>query len=160
MHFFFYVFMLTKRRNYHQQWKSAQKQKWNINKMYLSSMRIPGDPIRPVDPIVFNRIRVGFHRKPTFFIKNRSDPTWFLSDYYRSESGPDFVGIRRHAMKSDQIRPHPTPHESPGIIASWKRTCASLTRLSVKAPLLLEITRFWNCWNVTVRWRSSFKLSL
>jgi hypothetical protein len=38
----------------------------------------PGDPIRPIDPIVFDRIHVGFHRKPTSFIKNRSDPTGFL----------------------------------------------------------------------------------
>jgi hypothetical protein len=55
--------------------------------------RAPGDPIRSVDLTVFNRIRVGFHRKPASFIKNRSDPTWFLSDSYRSESGPDFIGI-------------------------------------------------------------------
>jgi hypothetical protein len=60
----------------------------------------PEDPIRSVDPIVFNRIRVGFHRKSTSFIKNRSDPTWFLSDSYRSESGPDFIGIWRNPMRS------------------------------------------------------------
>ncbi len=34
----------------------------------------PGEVIRPVDPIVFDRIRVGFHRNPTSFIENRSDP--------------------------------------------------------------------------------------
>jgi hypothetical protein len=68
-------------------------------------MTDPGDPIRPVDPIVFDRIRVGLHRKLTSFIKNRSDPTEFLSDSYRSESGPDLLEIRRTTMKSDQIRP-------------------------------------------------------
>ncbi len=57
-----------------------------------------------VDPIVFDRIRVGFHRNPTSFIKNRSDPTRFLSDSFRSESGPDFIGIQRSAIKSGQIR--------------------------------------------------------
>jgi hypothetical protein len=41
----------------------------------------PGDPIRSVDPIVFNRIRVGFHRKPTSFIKNRSNPARILSEF-------------------------------------------------------------------------------
>ena len=35
---------------------------------------IPGDSIRPVDPIVSDRIRVGFYRNPTFSIKSRSDP--------------------------------------------------------------------------------------
>ncbi len=29
-----------------------------------------------------------------------SDPTRFLSDSFRSESGPDFIGIRRNPMKS------------------------------------------------------------
>jgi hypothetical protein len=58
----------------------------------------PGDPIRPVDPIVFNRIRVGFHRKPTSFIKNRSDPIQII-----------------------QIRPHPIPHESPGQFYGYCR---------------------------------------
>jgi hypothetical protein len=65
---------------------------------------IPGQAIRPVDPIVFDRIRVGFHQNPTSFIKSRSGPTRFLSDSFRSESGPDFIGIQRNAMKSDQIR--------------------------------------------------------
>ena len=69
----------------------------------------PGDSIRPVDPIVFDRIRVGFHRNPTSFIKNRSDPTGFLSDSFRSESGLDFVGIRRNPMKT---RPDPTGFSS------------------------------------------------
>jgi hypothetical protein len=55
----------------------------------------PGESIRPADPVVFDRIRIGFHRNPTFFIKKRSDPTEFLSD-----SDPDFVGIRRNPMKS------------------------------------------------------------
>jgi hypothetical protein len=49
------------------------------------------DPIRPVDPIVFDRIRVGFHPKPASFIKNRSDPTGFLSDSCRSESLYDIL---------------------------------------------------------------------
>ena len=40
----------------------------------IVSRTIPGQVIRPVDPIVFDRIRVGFHRNPTSFIKNRSDP--------------------------------------------------------------------------------------
>jgi hypothetical protein len=44
----------------------------------FSMQRFPEDPIRSVDPIVFNRIRVGFHRKPTSFIKNRSDPTQII----------------------------------------------------------------------------------
>ncbi len=74
----------------------------------------PGQVIRPVDPIVFDRIRVGFHRNPTSFIKNRSDPTRFLSDSFRSESGPDFIGIQRNPMKSYQIRPgfHRVPSNS------------------------------------------------
>jgi hypothetical protein len=66
----------------------------------LFSFLRPGDPIRSVDPIVFNRIRVGFHRKPTSFIKNRSHPTWFLSDSYRS----DLVGFHRVPSNSDEIR--------------------------------------------------------
>ncbi len=53
----------------------------------------PGESIRPADPVVFNRTRIGFHRNPTFFIKNRSDPTEFLSDSFRSDSDADFVGI-------------------------------------------------------------------
>ncbi len=40
----------------------------------------PGESIRPADPVVFDRIRIGFHRNQTFFIKNRSDPTKTLSD--------------------------------------------------------------------------------
>ena len=60
----------------------------------------PGESIRPVDPVVFDRIRIGFHRNPTFFIKNQSDPTEFLSDSFLSDSDPDFVGIRRNPMKS------------------------------------------------------------
>jgi hypothetical protein len=82
----------------------------------------PGDPIRPVDPIVFDRIGVGFHRKPTSFIKNRSDPTGFLSDSYRSGSGPDFVGIRRTTMKSDQIWPrfHRIPSNSGPDSDRWE----------------------------------------
>jgi hypothetical protein len=31
----------------------------------MFSVLSPGDPIRSVDPIVFNRIRVGFHRSLT-----------------------------------------------------------------------------------------------
>jgi hypothetical protein len=62
---------------------------------------IPGDPIRSVDPIVFNRIRVEFHRKPTSFIEKPigSDMVFvgFLS-----------VGIRprfhRNLTESDEIR--------------------------------------------------------
>jgi hypothetical protein len=37
---------------------------------------------------------------PTSFIKNRSDPTGFLSDSFRSESGPDFIVFRRIPIKS------------------------------------------------------------
>ncbi len=33
----------------------------------------PVQVIRPVDPIVFDRIRVGFHQNPTSFIKK---PIW------------------------------------------------------------------------------------
>ncbi len=64
-----------------------------------------GDPIRPVDPIGNDRIRVGFRRNPTSSIKNRSDPIGLLSDSFQSESDSDFVGIRRNPMTSDQIRP-------------------------------------------------------
>jgi hypothetical protein len=46
------------------------------------------------------RFRSDPHRIPTFFIKNRSDPTEFLSDSLQSHSDPDFVGIRRKPMKS------------------------------------------------------------
>jgi hypothetical protein len=70
----------------------------------LSKILNPEDPIRSVDPIVFNRIRVGFRRKPTSFIKKRSDPTWFLSGSYRSESGSDLVGFHRVPSNSDEIR--------------------------------------------------------
>jgi hypothetical protein len=59
----------------------------------------PGESIRPADPVVFDRIRIGFHWNPTFFIKNRSDPTEFLSDSLQSDFDPDFVGIRRNPMK-------------------------------------------------------------
>jgi len=61
---------------------------------------IPGESIRPADPVVFDRIRIGFHRNPTFFIKNRSDRTEFLSNSLQSDSDPDFVGIRGNPMKS------------------------------------------------------------
>jgi hypothetical protein len=82
----------------------------------------PGDPIRSVDPIVFNRIRVGFHRKPTSFIKNRSDPTWFLSDSYWSESGPNFIGIWRNPMKSGSnlVEFHRVPSNSDEIRAGFR----------------------------------------
>jgi hypothetical protein len=43
---------------------------------------------------------IGFHRNPTFFIKNRSDPTEFFSDSFQSDSDANFVGIRRNPMKS------------------------------------------------------------
>ena len=39
----------------------------------------PGDSIRPVNPIVSDRIRVGLCRNPTSSIKNRSDPMGLLS---------------------------------------------------------------------------------
>ncbi len=67
----------------------------------MPDTHIPGQVIRPVDPIVFDWIRVGFHRNPTSFIKNRSDPTWFLSDSFRSESGPEFNGTRWNPTRSD-----------------------------------------------------------
>jgi len=70
---------------------------WSLSDIKLT---FPGESIRPADPVVFDRIRIGFHRNPTFFIKNRSDPTEFLSDSYRSDSDPYFVGIWRNRMKS------------------------------------------------------------
>ncbi len=76
-----------------------------IYNSFFDLLPIPGQAIRPVDAIVFDRIRIGFHRNPTSFIKNRSDPARFLSDSFRSESDPDFIGIQRSAIKSDQIRP-------------------------------------------------------
>jgi hypothetical protein len=51
----------------------------------ISKCLFSGESIRPADPIVFDRIRIGFHRNPTFFIKTRSDPTEFLSGSYRSD---------------------------------------------------------------------------
>ncbi len=57
----------------------------------------PGESIRPADPIVFDRIRIAFHRNPTL---NRSDPAEFLSDSFQSDSDADFVGIQRNPMKS------------------------------------------------------------
>ncbi len=59
--------------------------------IYILTMKFkfvdPVQVIRPVDPIVFDRIRVGFHRNPTSFIKNRSDPIEiFRSDRIRSSS--------------------------------------------------------------------------
>jgi hypothetical protein len=44
------------------------------SKLSTKLVNFPGQVIRPVDPIVFDRIRVGFHRNLTSFIKNRSDP--------------------------------------------------------------------------------------
>jgi hypothetical protein len=88
----------------------------------------PGDPIRSVDPIGNDRIRVGFRRNPTSSIKNRSDPIRLLSDSFQSESDPDFVGIHRIPTERNPtttlsdpidiiwIRQDPTPHESPGIL--------------------------------------------
>jgi hypothetical protein len=71
-------------------------------------VNFPGDSIRPVDPVVFDRIRVGFHRNPTSFIKTLSDPIGFLSDSHRSDfhrapSNSDEIqdGIRR---TQDRIR--------------------------------------------------------
>ena len=48
---------------------------WN-EYAYLAQTQvtIPGDSMRPVDPIVSDRIRVGFYQNPTFSIKSRSDP--------------------------------------------------------------------------------------
>jgi hypothetical protein len=88
----------------------------------MKTRNVPRDPIRSVDPIVFNRIRVGFHRKPTSFIKNRSNPTWFLSDSYRSESGPDFIGIWRNPMKSgsDLVGFHRVSSNSDEIRAGFR----------------------------------------
>ena len=57
--------------------------------------RYPGDSIRPVDPIVSDRIRVGFHRNPTSSIKNQSDPIWLLSDSLQSDSDEILGGIDR-----------------------------------------------------------------
>jgi hypothetical protein len=61
---------------------------------------IPGESIWPVDAVVFDRTRIRFHRNPTFFIKNRSDPRDFLSDSFQSDSDPDFLGVRRNPIKS------------------------------------------------------------
>ena len=49
-----------------------QKNRNHADKMEFD-FEIPGDSIRPVDPIVSDRIRVGFYRNPTFSIKSRSD---------------------------------------------------------------------------------------
>ena len=38
-------------------------------------MRVfPGDSIRPVDPIVSDRIRVGFHRNPIWLLSDSTRP--------------------------------------------------------------------------------------
>ena len=65
----------------------------------VSHEKHPGDSIRPVNPIVSDRIRVGLCRNPTSSIKNRSDPMGLLSDSIQSESDTDFVGIRRNPIK-------------------------------------------------------------
>jgi hypothetical protein len=46
-----------------------------------------------------------------------SDPTRFFSDSFRSESGPDFIGIRRNPMKSesDLVGLHRAPLNSDEI---------------------------------------------
>ena len=89
----------------------GESQMWHNHKsikLYLRDQILlyPGDSIRPVDPIVSDRIRVGFHRNPTSSIKNRSDPIWLLSDSFQSDSDPDLVGIERNPMnfRSDRIR--------------------------------------------------------
>jgi hypothetical protein len=98
-------------------------------------MSIPGDSIRPVDPIGNDRIRVGFRRNPTSSIKNRSDPIGLLSESFQSESDSDFVGIRWNPMKSDQIRPefrripterNPTTTLSDPINIIWIRPLMNL----------------------------------
>ena len=71
----------------------------SVSSSRYTFMYHPGDSIRPMDTIVFDRICVGFHRNPTSFIKYRSDSTRFVSDSHRSESGPDFIGIRRNSYK-------------------------------------------------------------
>jgi hypothetical protein len=82
----------------------------------------PGHSIRPVDPIGNDRIRVGFHRNPTFSLKNRSDPTGLLSDSFQSDSDPDFIGIGRNPMNfrsdpirisSDSVQFRPNPDRNP-----------------------------------------------
>ncbi len=103
---------------------------WNFRNTFVCSIGVTsneiyqcsGQAIRPVDPTVFDRIRIGFHRNPTSFIKNRSDPTRFLSDSFGSESDPDFIGIQRSAMKSDQIRHgfHRAPSNSDEIRTGFR----------------------------------------
>jgi len=39
---------------------------FNSTELMMSTI---GESIRPADPVVFDRIRIGFHRNPTFFIK-------------------------------------------------------------------------------------------
>jgi hypothetical protein len=53
----------------------------------------------------FDRIRVGFHRKPTSFIKNRSDPTDFLSE----PIGRNPTKTLSDPIEIIQIRQHPIP---------------------------------------------------
>jgi hypothetical protein len=74
--------------------------------------------IRPVDPIVFNRIRVRFHRKTTSFVKNRSDPTKTPWD----------------PIEIIQIRQHPTPHESPGTLKKLEYYRLSVQYTSICEP--------------------------
>jgi len=80
-------FFRKKNKNFYEN-KSFLPYRFQLNDMFFqgnTSGGLPGQAIRPVDPIVFDRIRVGFHRNPTTFMKNRSDPTRFLPDSFRSE---------------------------------------------------------------------------
>ena len=87
---------------------------------FFGVQHVPGDSIRPVYPIVFDRIRVGFQRNPTSSIKIRSDPmgslsilfsrnpAWISSEFngIRSSltrSDPNLVGFRRLPMKSEPV---------------------------------------------------------
>jgi len=74
---------------------------------FLGAVQVPGprasDPTCRSDRFRSDPCRIS--SESGIFHKNRSDPTWFLSDSFRSESGPDFIGIQRNARKSDQIRP-------------------------------------------------------
>ncbi len=47
--------------------RSSRRAKKKQKKLFYF---FPGESIRPADPVVFDRIRIGFHRNPTFFIKN------------------------------------------------------------------------------------------
>jgi hypothetical protein len=104
----------------------------------------PEDSIRPVDPIVFDRTRVGFHRNPTSSIKNRSDIAGLLSDPIRISAD------------SVQFRPNPDRNPTKTLSDPTDIICVRSDPIRPNRPgnlsLLFQFDLHWTCWCCLTCW--------